>query len=219
MGTTSACAENTARPHRCGARYRNYLRVRGEYSRPKPLNSLIAELPPRARRIPMAPPAIETKEGTTSACAENTWRTRTWTLTSGNYLRVRGEYTNSHSHTAGKTELPPRARRIPAGTTVRACGSGTTSACAENTKDRLEGKPDAGNYLRVRGEYRLRCPPRSNGLELPPRARRIPLILMRIAPMERTTSACAENTLLGLQAPTLFGNYLRVRGEYFVQPI
>ena len=32
--------------------------------------------------------------------------------------------------------------------------------------------------------------------------------------MGGTTSACAENTPWTLQAPTLFGNYLRVRGEY-----
>ena len=32
---------------------------------------------------------------------------------------------------------------------------GTTSACAENTRWWVEYEHDAGNYLRVRGEYEL----------------------------------------------------------------
>ena len=51
-GTTSACAENTRLLMVNRAKNWNYLRVRGEYSkrvlRPGPM----AELPPRARRIP-----------------------------------------------------------------------------------------------------------------------------------------------------------------------
>ena len=50
-GTTSACAENTARVSGNPAPSGNYLRVRGEY----PVSSLwpprLVELPPRARRI------------------------------------------------------------------------------------------------------------------------------------------------------------------------
>ena len=50
-GTTSACAENTARNRRFSSRFWNYLRVRGEYDDPMSFTNLVGELPPRARRI------------------------------------------------------------------------------------------------------------------------------------------------------------------------
>ena len=52
VGTTSACAENTLRGARYGRVYRNYLRVRGEYSSCPMHCARSKELPPRARRIP-----------------------------------------------------------------------------------------------------------------------------------------------------------------------
>ena len=73
----------------------------------------------------------------------------------GNYLRVRGEYTTGITPVIVCSELPPRARRIlvtfktPNGTT------GTTSACAENTSATRGAYRHPGNYLRVRGEYRI----------------------------------------------------------------
>ena len=71
-GTTSACAENTKPMGHMGPRYRNYLRVRGEYPpNPKVTNSTL-ELPPRARRIRSNSQAQCNERGTTSACAENT---------------------------------------------------------------------------------------------------------------------------------------------------
>ena len=71
-GTTSACAENTRKHLRGQGRYRNYLRVRGEYARGKYKSTSIWELPPRARRIQTNPGAKRHYDGTTSACAENT---------------------------------------------------------------------------------------------------------------------------------------------------
>ncbi len=50
-GTTSACAENTARLNLRLRLLRNYLRVRGEYSLLCFALYPLAELPPRARRI------------------------------------------------------------------------------------------------------------------------------------------------------------------------
>ena len=97
------------------------------------------ELPPRARRIHCNHNVILTFPGTTSACAENT------TLGFGdlgkcrNYLRVRGEYV---AWTVGKvafSELPPRARRIQGGESAHRAGTGTTSACAENTPSSNRG--------------------------------------------------------------------------------
>ena len=52
--------------------YRNYLRVRGEYSTTTVFNHGQEELPPRARRIRHSHPPRWLREGTTSACAENT---------------------------------------------------------------------------------------------------------------------------------------------------
>ena len=51
IGTTSACAENTAKPGKKGCSQRNYLRVRGEYAQVLQPDILAMELPPRARRI------------------------------------------------------------------------------------------------------------------------------------------------------------------------
>ena len=52
VGTTSACAENTAAAGWRGCRGGNYLRVRGEYNSGTDRLFLNKELPPRARRIP-----------------------------------------------------------------------------------------------------------------------------------------------------------------------
>ena len=92
QGTTSACAENTGLDHLANSIDRNYLRVRGEYQGhgilpgrwgnylrvrgeyPKQCHKerLIRELPPRARRIQYELDVAELRNGTTSACAENT---------------------------------------------------------------------------------------------------------------------------------------------------
>ena len=73
-------------------------------------------------------------------------------------------------------ELPPRARRIPPDQRTAGTARGTTSACAENTACGGVAFQIKGNYLRVRGEYRLRgCGFPDQG-ELPPRARRIRFI-------------------------------------------
>ena len=70
----------------------NYLRVRGEYLASSSAAYTMLELPPRARRI--RPVFFNTFIilGTTSACAENTWRHGAIASNCWNYLRVRGEY-------------------------------------------------------------------------------------------------------------------------------
>ena len=52
LGTTSACAENTAPALLSVENIRNYLRVRGEYLGMPRVGPGLPELPPRARRIP-----------------------------------------------------------------------------------------------------------------------------------------------------------------------
>ena len=193
-GTTSACAENTQEFLIEAAATRNYLRVRGEYSKSLLYKSALSELPPRARRIHIFVRTAVEIRGTTSACAENTKEGREFDGVLGNYLRVRGEYSSSPVFPRNPTELPPRARRILANETASLPNAGTTSACAENTTTNADHKTTPRNYLRVRGEYfghHARCPLRG---ELPPRARRIPIgnVIQKVR--ERTTSACAENT-------------------------
>ncbi|VEI98270.1 Uncharacterised protein [Corynebacterium matruchotii] len=134
FGTTSACAENTKPMGHMGPRYRNYLRVRGEYPpNPKVTNSTL-ELPPRARRIFVIKSRKPGGLGTTSACAENTTHPRARRQSTRNYLRVRGEYTSGIISVVSSMELPPRARRILPAFTDSIPDNGTTSACAENTR-------------------------------------------------------------------------------------
>ena len=92
LGTTSACAENTKTHWPGSNRLGNYLRVRGEYWTGCVMKSGKAELPPRARRIHMIGIEPQSDGGTTSACAENTHQSCQAARRTGNYLRVRGEY-------------------------------------------------------------------------------------------------------------------------------
>ena len=73
------------------------------------------------------------KNGTTSACAENTPHGTQPKWTGRNYLRVRGEYDSTYTHAGVLPELPPRARRILHDESHVTHLIGTTSACAENT--------------------------------------------------------------------------------------
>ena len=213
-GTTSACAENTQLCSKLFEFHWNYLRVRGEYHYGDPLFLPDVELPPRARRI--LPHTVHgvLHSGTTSACAENTRGQRNIRLTTGNYLRVRGEYSTSTTGWKPWGELPPRARRILATLPPTPNQLGTTSACAENTLAWGELTQAAGNYLRVRGEYRVWLRINDARAELPPRARRILIIAHALLLFLGTTSACAENTIHCIRFGYRGWNYLRVRGEY-----
>ena len=107
---------------------------------------------------------------------------------------MRGEYGDELSVTVPAEELPPRARRIHPIDNKIILLRGTTSACAENTQGGLLLRIWKWNYLRVRGEYMMRVTDCPAILELPPRARRIHLMLVLETVDEGTTSACAENT-------------------------
>ena len=152
--------------------------------------------------------------GTTSACAENTcgnflhWSGR-W-----NYLRVRGEYPVDAPTAPVWVELPPRARRILCRKYRGVPAQGTTSACAENTDTTRDSRFLRRNYLRVRGEYITKPFIGNCVMELPPRARRIPIQKFKRYCVGGTTSACAENTSRWYIGYMASRNYLRVRGEY-----
>ncbi len=111
-------------------------------------------------------------------------------------------------------ELPPRARRIPFFNLGYWHDLGTTSACAENTPVFAKVALSDWNYLRVRGEYSSQITGTITLMELPPRARRIPVRGSSSQLFMGTTSACAENTHPEQFARTPRRNYLRVRGEY-----
>ena len=129
---------------------------------------------------------------------------------------MRGEYTTTAGASASGLELPPRARRIPWCCDRFDCGTGTTSACAENTLTGDDHASEAWNYLRVRGEYQSSGHADRTRGELPPRARRIRNSLIAFMPSGGTTSACAENTWFVRYFCAACVNYLRVRGEYFL---
>ena len=147
--------------------------MRGEYDMIAHHQICIVELPPRARRIRWGLVCYVQAGGTTSACAENTKPVKTSNPNPRNYLRVRGEYAPARPLGIFSSELPPRARRIPAREVMAAATEGTTSACAENTRSDRGGALFVGNYLRVRGEYALLPELFLLKSELPPRARRI----------------------------------------------
>ena len=129
--------------------------MRGEYGNLGGDPELRLELPPRARRILFEKQGQAGRLGTTSACAENTLAFLMVPASLRNYLRVRGEYRSKAFFTIFGMELPPRARRILGIPHRRVESSGTTSACAENTKCGGPRTRTAWNYLRVRGEYAL----------------------------------------------------------------
>ena len=172
-GTTSACAENTAKMQDTTGRPWNYLRVRGEYGEPHMPFDETRELPPRARRIRASRNNMKHITRTTSACAENTNLLVCARSPGKNYLRVRGEYLRSHQAFEANLELPPRARRIRTAQMGFLRAHGTTSACAENTQTPSDSTANPGNYLRVRGEYNVAPVALILPQELPPRARRI----------------------------------------------
>ena len=152
-GTTSACAENTEYYTMPQQNPRNYLRMRGEYAAYFDWRSLNWELPPHARRIQQNRRSNGRHSGTTSACAENTFRDYPLGRAEGNYLRMRGEYEPNAAPPICTPELPPHARRIRSSTLMRNSALGTTSACAENTPARVNAALICRNYLRMRGEY------------------------------------------------------------------
>ena len=192
--------------------------MRGEYQNKYGAQTVPGELPPRARRILLVSTLAWACSGTTSACAENTRRSRKKLPSPWNYLRVRGEYLRRMLRTIMVSELPPRARRIRLTTDCMQYSMGTTSACAENTQRIARFAINKRNYLRVRGEYATPPPCETRHTELPPRARRIPAPITFCENQCGTTSACAENTSGVYQNILRNRNYLRVRGEYATSP-
>ena len=130
-----------------------------------------------------------------------------------NYLRARGEYKCAKSPQTMLSELPPRTRRILDHSLAVVAYRGTTSAHAENTLAPRRLESAIRNYLRARGEYRIRDSMVLGAWELPPRTRRIPAGVPDAPTLDGTTSAHAENTHRPWYHENIV-NYLRARGEY-----
>ena len=177
----------------------NYLRVRGEYRSQMNTSPAFRELPPRARRIREISSRMLENLRTTSACAENTSEKKDHSPSQGNYLCVRGEYSDGVSPWPDNMELPPRARRIRLGKDHPHPRNCPPSARAENSTRCLLVALPIWNYLRVRGEYTAIAERARLTLELPPRARRILRGCGRGPDRPGTTSACAENTPYPIQ--------------------
>ena len=111
-GTTSAHAENTSTRILLSVTPRNYLRARGEYAWFREGIIDNPELPPRTRRILFPGSPSKRSRGTTSAHAENTRHQDAICAVCRNYLRARGEYSDSLIPRPHSMELPPRTRRI-----------------------------------------------------------------------------------------------------------
>ena len=76
------------------------------------------------------------------------------------------------SPVGGPPELPPHARRREKEWKIQVQKKGITSACAEKSAMPGPRQPDAGNYLRMRGEEMLIARIDRRRMELPPHARR-----------------------------------------------
>ena len=154
-GITSACAEKSIMTNPALPEHRNYLRMRGEETKPCGPDGCCEELPPHARRraYRMDPGTIS--RGITSACAEKRLQAWPGLIQSWNYLRMRGEEFVLQPSPAFKAELPPHARRRGGAEANTGPNNGITSACAEKSAVESSSLPKARNYLRMRGEE---CP-------------------------------------------------------------
>ena len=126
---------------------------------------------------------------------------------------MRGEESEPSRPYLIRKEIPPRARRR--GVPLQGLGVGVrnTSACAEKRVARPAGVDRAWKYLRVRGEELFTVPTKILSLEIPPRARRRVLVVIRWLLWLGNTSACAEKRKTSPNPNGPNGKYLRVRGE------
>ena len=112
----------------------------------------------------------------------------------GNYLRIRGEESDSKQPTIRLQELPPHTRRrVFLGRLLVLC-IGTTSAYAEKSSDCMSHFSTSGNYLRIRGEESVRIEDSFSDKELPPHTRRRDISIRESYVFFGTTSAYAEKS-------------------------
>ncbi len=129
------------------------------------------------------------------------------------YLRSRGEDSGEFALARLVGGVPPLAQRGRAQFGLSRNEDRGTSARAERTGWREEGRTRPAGYLRSRGEDADRCswPSRAGGV--PPLARRGRRLLLGLDPLPRGTSARAKRTPRGGQHARRTTGYLRSRGE------
>ena len=193
--------------------YGNYLRIRGEEQGTTSQQSSALELPPHTRRRDRPNLWNLHMYGTTSAYAEKSAKAVPFTLSTWNYLRIRGEEGTGNPNAWGGMELPPHTRRRELQKTTSGVFLGTTSAYAEKSAIAVVIIFRTWNYLRIRGEEFAREALYGTRQELPPHTRRRDFSLAQRYAYIGTTSAYAEKRSIQSNTWTHPRNYLRIRGE------
>ena len=133
LGITSACAEQTWMFSGSRRWPRDHLRVCGADHCSNSITELALGSPPRVRSRLVWRGRQQREQGITSACAEQTSRSRAKRIPPRDHLRVCGADSRlsfSKSHPVGS---PPRVRSRPYTCHRARCGRRITSACAEQT--------------------------------------------------------------------------------------
>jgi len=146
--------------------------------------------------------------------AGNTRLRPSWTWSSPDHPRVRGEHKKLMLRPRLAGGSPPRARgtRACAGP-VPAMG-GITPACAGNTPGRQPGTGPCRDHPRVRGEHPRIVPGGAWTPGSPPRARGTHRDEPRTPGIPRITPACAGNTRTSAPRAARLSDHPRVRGEH-----
>ena len=130
----------------------------------------------------------------TSACAEQTSRSRLRALPARDHLRVCGADMLWRSCRKAFPGSPPRVRSRLVQPTARTRIGGITSACAEQTLVVSSWLNPWWDHLRVCGADSNVGSSLSHDMGSPPRVRSRPTNVVPIKPPDGITSACAEQT-------------------------
>ena len=132
--------------------------------------------------------------GITSACAEQTSPKVSKNAVMEDHLRVCGADFVHFSTPAAPWGSPPRVRSRRLWRSRSWLSAGITSACAEQTKRRVEWHHQCRDHLRVCGADRLAYTGLIVAAGSPPRVRSRPVSSLAAICFAGITSACAEQT-------------------------
>ena len=127
--------------------------MRGEYSEGLEDGKETSGSPPLARGVQPLEISAKAKVRITPACAGSTLAILLLRYLSWDHPRLRGEYRQSHIHTAAYPGSPPLARGVPSSDDCDLVQEGITPACAGSTT-LLQSHPYCfADHPRLRGEY------------------------------------------------------------------
>ena len=211
-GITSACAEQTRFLGADATPTWDHLRVCGA----DPVRLVNPDgtpgSPPRVRSRPLLVDWLGLEGGITSACAEQTPPSSPASATSGDHLRVCGADRLGHHAETVTGGSPPRVRSRPPPAARRRHHRGITSACAEQTLNRVVQESCPWDHLRVCGAdagYAGRCTGDDGS---PPRVRSRHIAPGEPGHVDGITSACAEQTTFTGAVFRTSEDHLRVCG-------